>query len=153
MSLRDVSGVFVEAGALEETEEDGISNDEEGRGEEEREPEMEETSEHGDPSIARELAESRTLNEELEMHNEELTGEVSCLREEVSKLSEKLERETERVSEMWKLNCAQVASFDEAVVAKDAEMEQLKLKISGLKACSGGGAPAALTVPVTRPPI
>ena len=63
---------------------------------------MEETSEHGDPSIARELAESRTLNEELETHNEELTGEVSCLRKEVSKLSEKLERETERVSEMWK---------------------------------------------------
>ena len=54
---------------------------------------------------------------------------------------------------MWKLNCAQVASFDEAVVAKDAEIEQLKLKISGLEACSGGGAPAALTVPVTRPPI
>ena len=60
VSLRDVSGVFVEAGALEETEEDGTGNDEEGRGEEEREPEMEETSEQGDLSIARELAESRT---------------------------------------------------------------------------------------------
>ena len=155
VSLRDVGGVFVEAGALEkiEKEEESTGNDEGSRGEEEGELEMEETSEHGDPSIARELAASRTLIEELETRNEELTEEVSCLGEEVSKLSEKLERETERVSEMWKLNCAQVASFDEAVVAKDAEIEQLKLKISGLEARTVGGAPVSLTVPVTRPPI
>ena len=35
---------------------------------------------------------------------------------------------------MWKLNCAQVAGFDEAIVAKDAEIEQGTARVTELKA-------------------
>ena len=62
--------------------------------------------------------------------NEELVTQVSSLRDTVSEMTEKLARETERVNEMWRMNCAQVASFDEVIMAKDAMIEQLQAKVA-----------------------
>ena len=35
---------------------------------------------------------------------------------------------------MWKLNCFQVANFDEAIVAKDTEIEWLSARVAELEA-------------------
>ena len=58
---------------------------------------------------------------------------MSSLEEEVGRVRELLKRETERVGEMWQMNCAQVAGFNEAMTARDGEIETLKARISELE--------------------
>ena len=41
-----------------------------------------------------------------------------------------LGRETECVGEMWRMNCAQVAGFNEAITVKDTEIELLRARDS-----------------------
>ena len=59
-------------------------------------------------SLQRDLAASVAQDEELEAK--------------VSFLNHELERLKGRVTEMWKLNWALMAGFDQAIVAKDAKM-------------------------------
>ena len=41
---------------------------------------------------------------------------------------------------MWKMNCAQLAGFDEALSSKEAEIEALKERVSQLEAMVDPGA-------------
>ena len=52
---------------------------------------------------------------------------------ETRSLQAELKREKERVKEMWKLNCAQLNRFDEALSNKEADIEALKERISQLE--------------------
>ena len=56
-----------------------------------------------------------------------------ALANESKSLQDDLKREKERVSEMWKMNCAQLAGFDEALPSKEAEISALKERISLLE--------------------
>lgn len=108
-------------------------------------------SRRSSPEVGSELAELRAQNEELTAGSAELTAEVSSLKEEVSRLREMLTKETGCVSDMWKMNCAQVVGFDEAIIAKDIEIGQLKAKVSELEA-SSSTALGTTIVPVMHPP-
>ena len=118
VSLIDVDGVFlgpVPVVCAQEDLTDGGGLDKQGTVEE-----NEATDENDVSRLQRDLAVSVARNEELEV--------------EVSSLSSELERVKGRVNEMWKLNCAQVAGFDEAIVAKDAEIERLAARVAELEA-------------------
>lgn len=41
---------------------------------------------------------------------------------------------TEHVGETWQMNGTQVSAFDEVITVKDAEVEQLKARVSELEA-------------------
>ena len=118
VSLIDVDKVFLGPVAVSSAQEDltnGGGSDNQGTVEED------EATEESDVShLQRDLVVSVARNEELEA--------------EVSSLSGKLERVKGRVNEMWKLNCAQVAGFDEAIVAKDAEIEWWTARVAELEA-------------------
>ena len=58
------------------------------------------------------LAEAQRLNETLVNDSKSLQDD--------------LKKEKERVREMWRMNCAQLAGFDEALSSKEAEIEALK---------------------------
>ena len=63
---------------------------------------------------------------EAKDRNETLANESKFLQETIKK-------EKERVREMWKMNCAQVAGFDKALSSKEAEIDALKERISQLE--------------------
>ena len=118
VSLIDADGVFlgpVPVVCAQEDLTDGGGLDKQGTVEE-----NEATDENDVSRLQRDLAVSVARNEELEA--------------EVSSLSSELERVKGRVNEMWKLNCAQVAGFDEAIVAKDAEIERWATRVAELEA-------------------
>ena len=48
---------------------------------------------------------------------------------EVARLQEQLEKEKERYRKLWSLNCAQLTEFDNAVSAKDEEIDRLKVRL------------------------
>ena len=139
LTLRDVSGVFVDAGSpREEADQDSTDDDEHGdvdtgpRGG--RDQSASETPAHSDGDgipDAEELHSLRAQNAELMATATDLRKEVSSLHEEVTKLRERLTKASERVNEMWHMNCAQVSGFDEAITAKDAEIEELRTKVEG----------------------
>ena len=60
---------------------------------------------------------------------------------------EAINKEKERVREMLKMNCAQVAGFDEALSSKEAEIDALKERISRLEGMLDPG----LISPVVSP--
>ena len=140
LSLKDMDGVFVDAGGLEEPEEVGT-----GRGGSESEESDPTPSERG-ISPAGELDDLRTQNAEL-------TAQVSSLEGDVSRLGELLKKETERVSEMWRMSCAQVAGFDEAITAKDTEIELQRARISELEASVGRRPMGPALVPAAAPTV
>ena len=74
-------------------------------------------------------------NRELEELNSELSTQVSGLKGKVDALTHKLrlKQETERVNAVWCMSCEQVSAFDEAVSAKDAEIDSLKARIVELE--------------------
>jgi cell division protein FtsB len=163
LSLRDVGGVFVDVGTPEALDEGGTGGgggDGDRLGEAEREEPETVSSERSSPQATEELDDLRAQNTVLTACNTELRTQVSSLNEEVSRVREMLQKETERVSEMWRMNCAQVVGFDEAMTAKDSEIESLKARISELEASTGRRpmGPASVpttvptTVPMTRPP-
>ena len=148
LSLKDMDGVFVDAGGLEEPEEVGTGGvgRGDGRGGSESEKSDPTPSERGSPPAAGELDDLRTQNAEL-------TAQVSSLEGEVSRLGELLKKETERVSEMWRMSCAQVAGFDEAITAKDTEIESLRGRISELEASVGRRPMGPALVPAAAPTV
>lgn len=114
--LRDADGVFVEVEPhVQELSKSGPGS-ESGEGEPE--------------TVAKTAVEVETLRTalaEAQSQNEALLTESKCLQDE-------LKREKERVREMWKMNCAQLAGFDEALSSKEAEIETLKERVSQLEA-------------------
>ena len=84
-----------------------------------------------------ELERQRAENATLVAQNAELAEEASSLKEEVTKVKHSLGKESERVRELWKTNCAQVASFDTAITAKDNEIESLRARVAELEAAAG----------------
>ena len=84
-----------------------------------------------------------TLEEEiakLRTHNATLETQVSYL-------SDNLDREKGRVNEIWRVNCARVALFDETIADKDAQIERISARISELEARTGRVEPAAVADP------
>ena len=115
-------------------------------GEKERDSTLLEHSDDG------ELADLRAQNAELSACTVELRTEVSSLKEAVSRLEGMLKKETERVGEMWRMNCAQVYAFDEAITAKDSEIITLRAKVAELQAPPGSPPmDSTATVPEQRP--
>ena len=158
-----LSGVFVDAGTLEEPERhgtgDGGSEDRgdeprEGLGDEGERPRTNSTS--SETSAEGELADLWSQNSVFSACTTELREQVSSLNEEVTRLNEMLKRETERVGEMWKMNCAQVIGFDEAITTKDSEIEALKAKVAELQTSLGSRPMGSTSVPArassARPP-
>ena len=77
---------------------------------------------------------------------------MSSLHEEVTKLRERLTKESERVNEMWRMNCAQVSGFDEAITAKDADIEELRAKVLEIEGCEPEGPDPTSIPPVVHVP-
>ena len=61
------------------------------------------------------------------------------------------------MGEMWRMNYAQVAGFDEAIIAKDREIDSLRSRVAELKASMGGGPVLSTSmvpmVPAVLPPV
>ena len=143
LSLRDVEGTFVDATvALEDSDGGGADGGSGGDGEERSKPGVRVApgSPRSSPraSEGEELDALRARNESLLADKRALSRQVSSLREEVSEVQHMLEGERERMGEMWRMNCAQVAGFDEAIIAKDMEIDSLRSRVAELEASMGG---------------
>ena len=99
LSLRDMDGVFVEAGMPECPNEAGAM-DGDGDGRDEREELDSTSSERRDVPAAEELEELPTQNAELSTCTSELRDKVTSLEDEVSEVRDMLKKESERVCEM-----------------------------------------------------
>ena len=66
-------------------------------------------------------------------------------------LHDQSKKEKERVREMWKMNCAQLAGFDKALSSKEAEISVLKDRISQLEGVvhTGTTLPVVPSLPAT----
>ena len=120
--LRDVNGVFLEVEPHVQEPLKSGSGSESGEGEPE--------------TVAETAAEVETLCSalaEAQSQNEALISESRCLQDD-------LKRAKERIKEMWKMNCVQLAGFDEALSSKEAEIEALKERVSQLEAMVDPGA-------------
>ena len=82
---------------------------------------------------------------------------MSSLREEVSDVRDVLKGERERVGEMWRMNCSQVAGFDEAIITKEKEIDSLRSRVPEFEASMGGGPVLSASmfpmVPAVLPPV
>ena len=87
-----------------------------------------------DETAERQLEETLALNQELASENRTLNEMVDALRIEVSDLTDGLKKETERVNDMWRMSCTQVAGFDAVLIAKEAVMDGLKARVRELEA-------------------
>ena len=145
--LRDSDGMFVRADCL--PAQDGSNMVEETEANKEG---QESDSLANENNGAAELADVQAWNRALEVLNDELTTQVSILRVEISTLTDKLRRETERVGEVWRMNCEQVSSFDETVTAKDEEIDTLKAGILELEASRVNVSPSGVH-PTTSQPL
>ena len=125
--LRDVDGVFLEVEPQVEEPSKSASGSESGGDESETVAEP-----------AEEVETLRTALAEAQSQNEALISESRCLQQD-------LQKEKERVKEMWKMNCVQLAGFDEALSSKEAEIEALKERVSQLEAMVDPGAALPMT--------
>lgn len=76
-------------------------------------------------------------DEELSLHGEsgeesESSETVTALREEVKQLKEELVKQKAKTTDLWKLNCEQMATLDNSLCAKEDEIAKLKEEISRL---------------------
>ena len=118
VSLTDVLGVFLGPEPILYPRGEASGG---GGAEDHREPDEDEGADRTVIShLEEELAESRARNEELEARVSSVSGELS--------------RVKARVDEIWKINCAQVAAFDETITAKDADIERLIARVAELEA-------------------
>ena len=68
---------------------------------------------------------------------------------EVSSLREGLQKQKDRVKELWKLNCEQLAEHDSIIAAKDAEISSLRARVEELEVrehAPGGESPSTMGV-------
>ena len=135
MYLIDMDGVFLEVANFdhgEEVELEETTSEVARTGHEKEVVGEDEESE----KLKKELEEAAAYNRELEAKTANLSSELDREREHVSELSAKLEKEQGRVSELWKMNCLQLANFDETLVEKDAELERLQRRVAELEAAA-----------------
>lgn len=114
------------------------------------------------------LAENADLKEELRQLEgemdavrealEEQTRKASQLEEELErsppteqldKLQRDLQREKDKTKNMWRMNCEQLAYFDDELAAKDEEIAELKQRIATMTTTAAGTAVTDLVVRVT----
>ena len=120
--LVDMDGAFIDTGVMEETGRSSAC----GRGADRRDEESDSTSsDRGSPTLD-ERAELRAENAALIARNTALTKDVSYLKEEVAKVNDLRRKDSERVRELWRENCEQVADFDQAIAAKGSEIDSLR---------------------------
>ena len=120
--LVDMDGAFIDAGVMEETGRSSACD----RGADRRDEESDSTSsDRGSPTLD-ERAELRTENAALIARNMALTKDVSYLKGEVAKVNDLRRKDSERVRELWRGNCEQVAGFNQAIAAKDNEIDSLR---------------------------
>ena len=82
----------------------------------------EEAEESPEPSVAG----SQHEGEEMET----LQQESEAVRIENKELQQQLSREKDRFREMWRTNCRCLAEYDDMLVQKDTEIEQLKQRLA-----------------------
>ena len=117
VSLRDASGVFLgPVPAVSSTETVGSRDDSRRTGVSD---EIGTENSNGGKNLEEALIASRELNEQLETR--------------LSSLTDELKQVKGRIEELWRLNCSQVAVFDDTISAKDAEIEQLANRIAELE--------------------
>ena len=142
--LVDMDGAFIDAGVMEETARGGAGD----RGTERRDEESDSTSsDRGSPTLD-ERAELRAENAALIARNTALTKDVSYLKEEVAKVNDLRRKDSERVRELWRGNCEQVAGFDQAIAAKDSEIDSLRARVAELEAAAGSVPAATAPTPL-----
>ena len=61
-------------------------------------------------------------------------------------------KDSERVRELWRGNCDQVAGFDQAIAAKDSEIDSLRARVAELEAAAGSVPAATAPTPLRVPP-
>lgn len=129
--LQDASGVFLES-----------------------EPDPE-PSAHGTEKEAETGEEEADEVETLKQALDEATEKNAALASEVSSLREGLQKQKDRVKELWKLNCEQLAEYDSIIAAKDVEISSLRARVEELtmhEHAPGGESPATTGVRLVDPP-
>ena len=74
------------------------------------------------------------------------------MKEEVAKVNDLRRKDSERVQELWRGNCEQVAGFDQAIAAKDSEIDSLRAIVAELEAAAGSVPAATAPTPLRVPP-
>ena len=129
--LQDATGVFLESEPDPEPSAHGTEKEEE-TGEEESD-------------------EVETLKQALD----EATEKNAALAREVSSLREGLQKQKDRVKELWKINCEQLAEHDSIIAAKDVEISSLRARVEELtmhEHAPGGESLATTGVRLIDPP-
>lgn len=113
-------------------------------------PQREEEEEvHEEPQGPGEEEEGQGLGD-LRQELEALAEENEALKAEVRGLERKLSEEKARFRNLWRTNCQCLAEYDEVIVAKDSEIEELKRQLSSH---TGGDQPSRETPAITAPGI
>ena len=133
--LADQDGVFCQTRAGDErppTKEHPQSTErgDEGSGDEHWANQLESASE----ALAKSQERVRRLEQEITAVHSQAEQTEKHLRSELARATQAVERGKERLKQVWKLNCEQVAEYEELLGAKDAELERLR----GLLARSEG---------------
>ena len=82
------------------------------------------------------LEPSESGEEHSDQKIDALKAENQTLHDRVSHLESKLEEEKMRFRESWQTNCQCLAEYDAVISAKDSEIEELKRRLSTLRAPS-----------------
>ena len=93
--------------------------------------------------------------ETLKQALDEATEKNAALASEVSSLREGLQKQKDRVKELWKLNCEQLAEHDSIIAAEDVEISSLRARVEELtmhEHAPGGKLPATTGVRLVDPP-
>ena len=109
------------------------------------------------PESENELEVVRIERDELRAEVDTLAQEKAALQEQLEALQQALEASKTRVKEIWRVSCEQVSEFEETTAAKDQEIADLKLRLTGRTADRGSsptpsvdGSIAELMPPTTR---
>ena len=65
---------------------------------------------------------------DLEIEN--LKSDLSTMNERVATLEEALVKEKDKLKGIWRMNCEQLAAYDQEITAKDTEIAQLKSRLA-----------------------
>ena len=85
---------------------------------------------------------------------EAAAAEEAKLREEVSRLEEKVERERERYSALWRMNCERLVEHDLVITGKDEEIDKLRAYVKELEAKARSSVHVRVSTPVSvEPPV
>ena len=107
VTLKDADGVFLEV----EPEESGAQEEEE------------------EEQVEVEAGDVDALRQELE----EVKAARASLEAELTTLRQKYEREKAKAKDLWSVNCAQLAEFDETLLEKEEEITQLRDQLAATK--------------------